>query len=149
MSEEEKDTLKEELKAKLEAKGVEVDYRWGVPKMESVLAELAIQDEQVPEETVTVPESDPVLEGDETPLEEEPAEEIFEEEATEPAPEPEAQPEGALRCRVTKKGNEKIATGKREPAYFSWEDIIFLPPEAARQLEDRAFVEILDEPLDE
>jgi len=140
MSDEEKDTLKEELKAKLEAKGVEVDYRWGVPKMERVLSELAIQDEQVPEETVTVPESDPVLEGDETPLEEEPA--------PEPAA-PAEQPEGTLRCRVTKKGNDKIATGQRDPAYFSWEDIIFLPPEAARQLEDRAFVEILDEPLND
>jgi hypothetical protein len=140
MSDEEKDTLKEELKAKLEAQGVEVDYRWGVPKMESVLAELAIQDEQVPEETVTVPESDPVLEGDETPLEEE------------AAPEPEApaeQPEGTLRCRVTKKGHNKIFTGKEDPKYFEWEAIVFLPPEGARQLEDRSFVEILDEPLDE
>lgn len=144
MSDEDKGALKEELKAKLEAKGVEVDYRWGVPKMESVLAELAIQDEQVPEETVTVPESDPVLEGDETPLEDEPEEEA----AAEPEA-PAGQPEGTLRCRVTKKGHHKIFTGKEDPKYFDWEEIIFLPPESARQLEDRSFVEILDEPIDE
>ena len=134
------DELNAALKAKLEAKGVEVDYRWGVPKMESVLAELALTDEQVPEETELVPESDPVLEGDETPLEDEPEDE------PEPAPEP---PDGTLRCRVTKKGHNKMFTGKDEPKYFEWEEEIYLPPVSARQLEDRAFVEILDEPIDE
>lgn len=138
--------LKAELKAKLEAKGVEVDYRWGVPKMESVLAAMAIADEQEPEETVLVTE-DPEgeLEGDETLLlEDEP------EEAPEPAPE---QPDGTLRCRVTKKGHNKIFTGKEDPKYFIWNpdnpEDIYLPPEGARQLEDRGFVEILDEPITE
>ena len=136
MSDEEKSALKDELKAKLIAAGVEIDHRWGIAKLQSLLGDLAIKDEQVPEETVLV-EFEPEIEGDETILEP----------TRQPDP-PLTQPEGTLRCRVTKKGNNKIFTGKEEPKYFEWEEIIFLPPQSARQLEDRSFVEILDEPLD-
>jgi len=142
------DELKAELKAKLEAKGVEVPHQWGVPKMESVLAEMAISDDHVPEETELVPDPDPELEGDETVVEADPDLDIPHPGAPkEPEPAPE-QPDGTLRCRVTKKGHHKIFTGKDDPKYFDWEEEIYLPPKSARQLEDRAFVEILDEPID-
>lgn len=147
------DDLKAELVAKAHAAGVwRAKTAWSVETLERKISEAALRDQELPPE-----EPEAALEGDEEISEqaeleevapeatEEPAEAVSE---PEPAPEPEAQPAGTVRCRVTKKGNGKIFTGKPEPKHFAWEDIVFIPPEAARQLEDRAFVEILDEPLD-
>ena len=156
------DDLKAELVKKAKAAGVwNAQPSWSVETLERKISEAALRDQ---EEPAPEPQPEPELEGDETEPEEveaveepepgpeeapeEPAEEVLEEKVSEPTPEPETQPEGTVRCRVTKKGHNKIFTGKQEPKHYAWEDVIFIPPEAARALEDRAFVEILDEPLD-
>ena len=147
------DELKAELVAKAKAAGVwNAQMSWSVETLERKIGEAALRDQELPPE-----EPEAALEGDEEAFEEaqpeevapestdEPAEEALE---PEPAPEPIEQPSGTVRCRVTKKGAGKIFTGKADPKHFAWEEIIFIPLAAARQLEDRAFLEILDEPLD-
>jgi hypothetical protein len=147
------DDLKAELVAKAKAAGVwNAQMSWSVETLERKISEAALRDQELPPE-----EPEAALEGDEEIFEEveleevapeatdEPAEEVSE---PEPAPEPQEQPEGTVRCRVTKKGAGKIFTGQPDPKHFAWEEIIFIPLAAARQLEDRAFVEILDEPID-
>jgi len=156
------DELKAELVAKAKAAGVwNAQMSWSVETLERKIGEAALRDQELPPE-----EPEAALEGDEEAFEEaqpeevapestdEPAEEALEPEPAEealepePAPEPIEQPSGTVRCRVTKKGAGKIFTGKADPKHFAWEEIIFIPLAAARQLEDRAFLEILDEPLD-
>jgi len=144
------DELKAELVAKAKAAGIwNAQVSWSVETLERKIGEAALRDQELPPE-----EPEAALEGDEEIFEEAELEEVAPEATDEPAeevlepdPAPE-QPEGTVRCRVTKKGAGKIFTGKPDPKHFAWEEIIFIPLAAARQLEDRAFLEILDEPLD-
>ena len=57
---------------------------------------------------------------------------------------PSKRPENTVACRVTKKGDRMIHTGRADKPRFLWKDEIYLPLDVAQDLEERAYVEIED-----
>ncbi len=108
------DELKEELIRRAKLAGLKVSGNMGVAKLEDMIAAKALDD---------------------TPAK-----------TTDENPEPEKQEapsvEGTVRCRVTKKGDGKIHTGREDKPRYLWKDEIYLPSDVAESLEERAFVEI-------
>lgn len=113
--------LKTELLAKAEKLGVKVDKRWAAARIEQAISDHAMADTPAPPKPQVSPPSDP------SPVVAAPAEPAIID---------------GVKCRVTKAGDMKVFTGKADPLYYRWNDMIVLPREIAQNLETRNFVEI-------
>lgn len=134
------DDLKAELRAKAEKLGIDVNHRWGIPRLEDEIAKATQKDDHHPE----LQEPDPVEPEDEPALEpeKEPAmADTKEKEVAVDDPGVLKQRPGTVKCTVTKAGKGKIFTEKEDGSTYDHGATIYLEPDNARSLEKRAFVE--------
>lgn len=119
--------LKAQLLKKADDLKITVDKRWGVARIEAAIAAHHVADPIAEPKPQVSPPSDPPPPPPAPPVVAAPPEPVIVD---------------GVKCRVTKAGDMKVFTGKPEPLYYRWNDIIVLPRSVAEQLETRNYVEI-------